>query len=71
MVWKTISPQGGFEAGLMKDDDGQDYIVLRLPENDGSEGVELVFTRASFVTYTDWLSMIADTVISEMPPSVG
>ena len=65
MAKMKIHPQGEFDGGIGTDDDGLGYVVLRLPDNRCDDEVELVFNLATFVTFADWVAMIADELVGE------
>lgn len=60
-----ISPQGEYEFGVGKDDDGATYCLIQLPDNRTGDRVELVFMLPAFVTFADWIAMIADNLVDE------
>jgi len=66
-----ISPQGVYDAGIGEDDNGKTYIVLRLPDNRTGDVAELTFMLPAFVTFADWVRMIADQLVDEAkgPPA--
>ena len=60
-----ISPQGVYDVGIGEDDNCETYAVLRLPDNRTGDVVELTFMLPAFVTFADWVRMIADELVDE------
>lgn len=65
MATLRLHPQGDYEVGTMVDDTGETFCMLVLPDNRTGHCAELVFDLASFVTFADWVTMIAEQLLRE------
>ena len=63
-----IHPEGEFEVGTLIDEDGVTFVKIDLPDRRSGDRAELVFNLAAFVTFADWVRMIADELIDEAKP---
>lgn len=60
-----IHPEGEFEVGTLRDNDGGLFVLIDLPDRRSGDRAELVFNLATFVTFADWVEMIARELIAE------
>lgn len=60
-----IRPEGEYEIGVGEDLDGATYVAITLPDGDGGDPVQLTFRLPAFVTFADWVSMVADKLVNE------
>ena len=65
MATLRISPLGEYEVGIGEDDDGATYVMIDLPDTRTGDRVELVFMLPAFVTFADWIAMIATELVDE------